>query len=266
VRTPPTNAADALPLEVVDPTLPKGAYVPTGDVPPATTASPHFLAQATSTNVAAKGTKVPTGDVPPATTATHFLAQATSISVVNATTATPVAMPTRTPSCQDQVPSGSPTPDDLGGTPTRHSYPTPWSTSSWFPPGNCMQIVTPGDACSLHNQHPPGYHSHSPPLDAAATESSGGHKLGGPIVSPCTSNRKRLARLLKTIRYNVATLATLKYHSGETGIQVLTEHYIHECGYTSLLPESPEDILICYWDIIMIHRKVVDGWVNPCSG
>ena len=122
MRTPPTNAADALPLEVVDPTLPKGAYVPTGDVPPATTASPHFLAQATSTNVAAKGTKVPTGDVPPATTATHFLAQATSISVVNATTATPVAMPTRTPSCQDQVPSGSSTPAGLGSTPTRHGH------------------------------------------------------------------------------------------------------------------------------------------------
>ncbi len=44
------------------------------------------------------------------------------------------------------------------------------------------------------------------------------------------------------------------------------EQYIHDCGYTSLLPESPEDILICYWDIIMIHQKVIDGWVNHRSG
>jgi hypothetical protein len=215
---------DALPLEVDDSTLPKGTNVSTGDVPPATMASSHFLAQATSTSVA------------------------------GATTASPVAMPTRSPGCQDQVPSGSPTLANLGGTPTRHGYLTPWFTSSWFPPGNRMQIVTPGDARSLHNQHPPGYCSHPPPLDAAATESSDGHKLGGPIISPHASDYKWLARTLKTSRYDIAMLATLKYHCGETGVQVLTEQYIHNCGYTSFLPESPEDNLICYWDIIMIHR------------
>jgi hypothetical protein len=64
----------------------------------------------------------------------------------------------------------------------------------------------------------------------------------------------------------MATLATTKYHGGEDGIQFLMEQYIHNCGYTSLFPESPEDIVICYRDIIMIHRKVVDGWFNHHSG
>jgi hypothetical protein len=72
--------------------------------------------------------------------------------------------------------------------------------------------------------------------------------------------------MLKTSRYDMAMLATTKYHGEEDGVQFLTEQYIHDCGNTSLLPESPEDILICYRDIIMIHCKVVDGWFNHRSG
>ncbi len=235
-RIPSTNAAGALPLEADDHTRPEGASVPTGEVPPTTMARPHFLAQAASTSEA------------------------------NATNASPEAMLTHTPGCQDQLPSGSPTPAGLGGTPTRHGHPTSWSTSSWFPPGNCGQTVTPGDDHPSHDQHPPGYRSCPPPLDAAVAESSGSHKLGGPIISPHASDREQLARTLKTSRYDIATLATSKYHGKEDGVRVLTELYIHDCRYTSFLLESPEDILICYWDIIMIHQKVVDDWVNHRSG
>ncbi len=49
-------------------------------------------------------------------------------------------------------------------------------------------------------------------------------------------------------------------------MQMLTEQFIHDCGHTSLLPESPKDILICYRDIIMVHRKVIDSWVNYRTG
>jgi hypothetical protein len=129
-----------------------------------------------------------------------------------------------------------------------------------------VQTVTPGDDRSLHDRHSPGYCSRPPPLDADAAESSGSHKLGGPIISPHDSNCKQLAWTFKTSRYDIAMLATPKYHCKEDGIQILTEQYNHNCGYSSLLPESPEDILICYWDIIMIHQKVIDGWVNHCSG
>ena len=91
------------------------------------------------------------------------------------------------------------------------------------------------------------------------TETSGVLKLGGPIVSPRASDRERLARDLKISRYDIASLATANYHGKEDGVQMMTEQYIHDCGCTSLSPESPEDVLICYRDIIMLHHKVIDG-------
>jgi hypothetical protein len=97
-------------------------------------------------------------------------------------------------------------------------------------------------------------------------ESLGALKLGGPIVSPRASDRERLARDLKLSCYDIALLATANYHGREDGVQKLTEQYIHDCGYSSILPESPEDILICYWDLIMLHCKVVNGWINFCTG
>jgi hypothetical protein len=97
-------------------------------------------------------------------------------------------------------------------------------------------------------------------------ESSGALKLGGAIVSPRTSDRERLARDLKLSRYDIASLAIANYHGKEDGVQMLMEQFIHNCGYSSLLPESPKDILICYRDIIMVHHKVINGWVNYRTG
>ncbi len=48
-------------------------------------------------------------------------------------------------------------------------------------------------------------------------------------------------------------------------MQKLTEQYIHDCRYSSILPESPKDILICYLDLIMLHHKVFNGWINFCT-
>ena len=89
---------------------------------------------------------------------------------------------------------------------------------------------------------------------------------GGPIVSPRASDREQLAPDLKTSRFDMATLAHSKYHGGTTGKSELTLDFIHECGYDSITVKAPEDILICYNDIILVHRKVVAGWTNSRTG
>ncbi len=83
---------------------------------------------------------------------------------------------------------------------------------------------------------------------------------------PRASDRERLARLLKTGQFDMATLAHSKYHGGPDGVAELTIDFIHECGYDSITVEAPEDILICYNDIILVHRKVVAGWMNFRTG
>ena len=89
---------------------------------------------------------------------------------------------------------------------------------------------------------------------------------GGPIVLPRASNRERLARVLKTSRFDMATLAHSKYHGGPDGLTELTINFIHDCRYDSITVEAPEDILICYNDIILVHRKVVAGWTYFWTG
>jgi hypothetical protein len=128
-----------------------------------------------------------------------------------------------------------------------------------------VQTVIPGNARPAHTRLPTGSHSCLPPLDTTTTESSGALKLGGSIVSPRASDCEQLARDLKLSHYDIALLATANYHGREDGVQKLMEQYIHDCGYSSILPESPEDIFICYRDLIMLHCKVVNGWINFCT-
>ena len=90
--------------------------------------------------------------------------------------------------------------------------------------------------------------------------------MGGPIVSPHASARERIAWERKTSRYDIANLATTRYHGNEAGVSILMEKFICDCGYNSFSPESTEEVLFCYNDIMMVHRKVVAGWVNSCSG
>jgi hypothetical protein len=90
--------------------------------------------------------------------------------------------------------------------------------------------------------------------------------MGGAIVSPRASDRERIAREQKTSRYDIANLATTRYHGDEAGVLVLTEKFICDCRYNSFSPESTEEVLFCYNDIMMVHQKVVAGWVNSHSG
>jgi hypothetical protein len=43
----------------------------------------------------------------------------------------------------------------------------------------------------------------------------------------------------------------------------LTEKIIHNCGYKSIHADHLEDILLCFNEIILIHKIVVQGWRNP---
>ena len=90
--------------------------------------------------------------------------------------------------------------------------------------------------------------------------------MGGPIVSPSASNRECIAQDPKTSRYNITNLATPLSHSDEAGVTFLMEKFICNCGYTSFSPESTEEVLFCCNEIMMVHRKVVAGWINSCSG
>jgi len=125
------------------------------------------------------------------------------------------------------------------------------------------RYVTPGDdqASRLHHDvrsRSGGFRP--PPVD---TEDM---PKGGPILSPRASDRERLARSLKTSRFDLAALAHSDYHGGYDGVLALTIGFIHECGYDSISVEASEDVLLCYNDIILVHRKVVAGWTNYRTG
>ena len=95
--------------------------------------------------------------------------------------------------------------------------------------------------------------SRPPSLDAANAPK------GGQIVSPHASNQERLARELKTSRFDMTILAHSDYHGGTDGVSDLTIGFIHECGYDSISVEASKDTLLCYNDIILVHWKVVTG-------
>ncbi len=187
---PATTATGTLASMAKGPT--EGANISTGNIPPAGTAGPPPSAHTAN---------ILTGDSPP----TGMAGPPPSAHMAPTTTARPP--------CSDPATSthgASPGSYGRAGTPPRPGFPTPWSNSFWFPSGNCIQTVTPGDARPSnarpsHNRVLPDYRSCPPPL---MTETSGVLKLGGPIVSPRASDRERLARDLKISRYDIALLAT----------------------------------------------------------
>ena len=114
------------------------------------------------------------------------------------------------------------------------------------------QFVTPGGDLTFRTQvNGMGYRScpnrsRPPSLDAANAPK------GGQIVSPHASNQERLARELKTSRFDMTILAHSDYHGGTDGVSDLTIGFIHECGYDSISVEASE--------------KVVTGWTNYRTG
>jgi hypothetical protein len=60
-------------------------------------------------------------------------------------------------------------------------------------------------------------------------------------------------------RYDMAALADKDYHGGVPCFDPLTIKIIKNCGYTAI---NSDDIILCYRDIMLLHRKTLEGWTN----
>ena len=85
--------------------------------------------------------------------------------------------------------------------------------------------------------------------------------MGGPIISPRHSDRAMHAHTLGASRFDVMKLASAEYHYGMNGVDDLNESFIQDCGY-GIVKATVEDVVVCFNDIIMVHRKVRDLWHN----
>ena len=86
------------------------------------------------------------------------------------------------------------------------------------------------------------------------------------IISPRVGDQEQYARDRQISRFDITGLATTAYHGSLDGVDDLTIPFLHECGYNSFAPKAPEDVLLCYRDIQLVHRKVLAGWDNTRSG
>jgi hypothetical protein len=92
--------------------------------------------------------------------------------------------------------------------------------------------------------------------------SRGGRAIvGGPIVSPRHRDRAMHTHTLGASCFDVIRLATKEYHVGMDGIATLTEADIQDCGYGQV-KATAEDVVVCYNNIILAHRKVCELWFN----
>jgi hypothetical protein len=85
---------------------------------------------------------------------------------------------------------------------------------------------------------------------------------GGRIKTPRSLDPARRARNMKTNRFDLAGLADSDYHIGDDGVTLLSEGIISNCGYQSFHVDHPEDVLLCFQEIINLHRLVVQTWTN----
>ena len=63
-------------------------------------------------------------------------------------------------------------------------------------------------------------------------------------------------------RFDLAGLADTGYHIGDDGVALLNEMIISNCGYQSFHVDHPEDVLLCFQEIVNLHRLVVQTWTN----
>ena len=106
---------------------------------------------------------------------------------------------------------------------------------------------------------PPPFPSPAPGLRVDTAHSGA---PGGRIKTPRSLDPARRARTMKTNRFDLAGLADTGYHIGDDGVDLLNEMIISNCGYQSFHVDHPEDVLLCFQEIVNLHRLVVQTWTN----
>ena len=85
--------------------------------------------------------------------------------------------------------------------------------------------------------------------------------VGGPVISPRHRDRDLRARTLGASRFDVINLACAEYHVGMDGVPTLTDEILVERGF-AISSASVDDVVVCYNDIILAHRKIAELWYN----
>jgi hypothetical protein len=139
-------------------------------------------------------------------------------------------------------------------------------------PGPTPLCDAPRPASAAYMPVPPtwghGFHpsatdpAPAPPPSGLRVDTAPADVLGGKIKTPRSTNPVRRARNMKTSRFDLAGLADTGYHIGDFGVDTLTEMIISNCGYQTFHVNHPEDVLLCFQEIINIHRVVVQTWTN----
>jgi hypothetical protein len=109
----------------------------------------------------------------------------------------------------------------------------------------------------------PGRIDHTLPMvfpDSADTSDI----VGGPITSPRHWDKESQVRSIGASRFDATRLACRAYHVGEDGVSTLTEDIICNCGFTRI-KASADDVMVCYNDIMYVHKRVWELWYNSSS-
>ena len=102
----------------------------------------------------------------------------------------------------------------------------------------------------------------APPPSGLRVDTTPSVVLGSKIKTHRSIDPARRAQNMKTGRFDLAGLANTDYHIGDFGVDTLTELIISNCGYQTFHVDHPEDVLLCFQEIINIHCVVVQTWTN----
>jgi hypothetical protein len=95
---------------------------------------------------------------------------------------------------------------------------------------------------------------------ADANEEEEESSLGGHIVSPRNTDRRRQALAEKTSPLDVAQLGNACYHSGTKGYEPITMPIVYCCGYTEI---NSNFVILSYNYITHLHDYVLENWEHP---
>jgi len=119
-----------------------------------------------------------------------------------------------------------------------------------------------------HNFYPTGPQPPAPlhsPASGLRVDTAHAGAPGGKIKTPPSLDPARRARTIKKNCFDLAGLADTGYHIGDDGVALLNEMIISNCGYQSFHVDHPEDVLLCFQEIVNLHRLVVQTWTNTCT-